>query len=204
MLEEVSPDASEEWRPVVGYEGLYDVSSLGRVRGVSGRGNQVPGRIKGFVVGNGGYLMVYLSNGPSRKYWYVHRLVIAAFAGPCPDDKEVNHIDAIRCNNKIGNLEYVTRSENWRHADKLGHKPRGIAHWNAKFTDKEILLIRALAKSMSVSALARRYKVNKKTMQRIVKRQTWTHLSGVFVGVWVGSLSFICEPVLPRLIYLSC
>lgn len=101
---------AEEWRPVVGYEGRYEVSNRGRLRGphwgvVKARNNR-------------GYRAVTLVDSPhgGRKTYSVHRLVMAAFVGPCPVDKQVNHIDGNKSNNYIENLEYVTQTENVRHA----------------------------------------------------------------------------------------
>lgn len=110
----------EEWRPVVGYEGIYDVSTHGRVRRVEDarRGGWKAGRIMQAGVTKLGYLYVNLFDGvhPNGKKSYVHVLVAAAHIGPKPIGKEVNHIDRDKTNNHVSNLEYKTHLENMEHS----------------------------------------------------------------------------------------
>lgn len=102
----------EEWRSVVGYEGLYQVSDEGRVR----RGGRV---LKRQHTANG-YPVVQLWRDGEPKTCLVHRVVAEAFIGTVPDGKEVNHRDGDKENATPSNLEYVTRSENSIHAYKTG------------------------------------------------------------------------------------
>lgn len=113
----------EEWRPVVGYEGWYEVSTEGRVRRVAaGTGTQVNRPVKP-QFDRYGYLYVLLSryHVPSRKM--VHQLVAAAYIGPRPDGYTVNHEDGNKTNNRPANLTYMTSAENTRHAIALGLRP---------------------------------------------------------------------------------
>lgn len=103
----------EEWKDIEGYDGDYQVSNLGRVRSFKrGYCNVLKG-----TVSNRGYKMVHLRSaikGP--KFLSVHRLVGKHFI-PNPENKpEINHKDGNKLNNKIVNLEWVTRTENFRHA----------------------------------------------------------------------------------------
>lgn len=103
--------AQEEWRDVVGFGGLYQVSSLGRVKSLS--------RKKIMPVHNtsNGYHQVHLYRAGKATYAYVHRIVADAFCSRLYDaQNEVNHIDGNRVNNKADNLEWCTRSENHRTA----------------------------------------------------------------------------------------
>ena len=116
----------EEWRPVVGWEGWYSVSNLGRVRRESmGRGSY-PGRIlKPRWNHLQRYPQVSLSRGNKVTPHYIHRLVAMAFLGSSPAGKEqINHRDGDRTNNAVSNLEFVTSSENVRHALRLGLRRR--------------------------------------------------------------------------------
>jgi len=120
----------ENWKPITGYEGFYEVSDLGRVRRVSGYVNsglkhntkvyRKGGVLKPHIKRNG-YLTVDLSKAYEVKTVSVHRLVATAFCEK-PNGKEyVNHKNSIRTDNRATNLEWVTASENTLHAAKLGH-----------------------------------------------------------------------------------
>lgn len=118
------PIVSEEWRPVVGYEGFYEVSNLGRVRSVDrviedawGRQCSLRGVLRKPYVSPKGYPLVRLSVGNVRKYFTVHRLVAIAFLGPPPLGKEVCHTDGDKLNPRADNLRWGTPSEN--QADNL-------------------------------------------------------------------------------------
>lgn len=110
----------ELWQPVRGYEGLYEVSNLGAVR------NVVTGRLKSSSPRKAGYLTLGLSKGGVAQTVDVHRLVMDAFVGPCPPGCNVNHKDGVKTNPALDNLEYVSFSQNSRHAIEAGlWKPLG-------------------------------------------------------------------------------
>lgn len=111
----------EEWRPVVGWESLYEVSNMGRIRSFSrvcwnGRVEwTMPSRIMHDYAVRG-YRYVTLNTGKKPVNMYVHRLVAMAFI-PNPENKEqVNHIDYNRVNNVLENLEWATAVENLGHS----------------------------------------------------------------------------------------
>lgn len=111
---------NEVWKQVEGYEGYYEVSNLGEVRSVKRKGykNKVLNK------GNGttGYWIVVLCKDGLQKTRAVHRLVAKAFI-PNPENKpQVNHIDSNRKNNRVDNLEWVTPSENSKHAYDSGSR----------------------------------------------------------------------------------
>jgi len=116
------------WRPVVGYEGLYEVSSWGSVRSLDrpSRNGQGPTVKRGLILkmpinhANGGYREVglYSTQGDSRT-WKVHQLVCAAFRGSCPPGQECRHLDGDSLNCCSTNLAWGTRSENRR--DTVDH-----------------------------------------------------------------------------------
>ena len=113
--------SNETWRPVVGYEDWYSVSDHGRVKG---RGRDwshtaTPRYILKPSPDSKGYPMVTLCHPRSTRK--THRLVAAAFIGPCPPGLQVNHKNGVKADNRPSNLEYVTPKENIRHAiDVLG------------------------------------------------------------------------------------
>lgn len=102
---------SEVWKPVPGYEGLYEASSLGRIRSL-GNGRNVKGRILVQVFGNTEYLRVCLYKNKTKSMKSVHRLVYSAFYGPIPPGMEVNHINEDKTDNRLENLNLMTRTEN--------------------------------------------------------------------------------------------
>lgn len=117
---------SEEWRPVV-QDPLYEVSNFGRVRSLDAciwYGPRVgfgirKGRILKPSIDGCGYLTVRLSG---KKTAAVHRLIAAAFLGPCPDGQEVRHLDGNRADPVLKNLKYGTPKQN--HQDSYLHGTR--------------------------------------------------------------------------------
>ena len=109
---------NEEWRDVVGYEGRYQVSSMGRVKSLERKdclGRTVKERIlKPGVVGSG-YLMISLCTGGKQKMFSVHRLVCQAFHENPDNKSDVNHINEDKTDNRACNLEWSTRKENINH-----------------------------------------------------------------------------------------
>lgn len=114
----------ERWKPVVGYEKEYAVSDQGRVASLPRLVNkETPpfvierkGKLLRQTRSRDGYLNVILYKDGTRKSFQVHRLVALAFI-PNPEDKEeVNHKDTRKQNNRVMNLEWMTRSENVKHA----------------------------------------------------------------------------------------
>ncbi len=121
------PANFESWLPVVGYEGLYEVSDLGRVRSLSrnrrdGRG-YLPGRVLRPGPQRRGYLTVSLTDADgcvrSRR---VHQLVLGAFVGPRADGMEVLHNNDVPGDNRLVNLRYGTRSDNQRDIYRNGRR----------------------------------------------------------------------------------
>lgn len=97
----------EQWLSVVGYEGLYEVSSLGRVKSLRS-GKIMTNKSRG----SHGYLSVVLSRDGYAKMFLVHRLVALAFLGAPAPDQEVLHWDDVSDNNTVTNLRWGTRSDN--------------------------------------------------------------------------------------------
>ena len=123
----------EEWRPVVGYEGLYEVSNMGRVKSVermkwNGKGYQkIPERILKTIENIWGYLLVNLYQDGKMKSCSVHRLVATAFLPNPYNLPVINHRDENKQNNIVSNLEWCTYSHNNTYNDrakKIGEKQR--------------------------------------------------------------------------------
>ena len=115
---------TELWLPVVGYEGFYEVSNMGRVRSLSRMANHrragfkrvVYGKVLSLTVGKrGGYLCVKLKDVGKPMCCKIHRLVALAWIKNPNNKPEVNHIDFDKTNNTVENLEWVTMMENKKH-----------------------------------------------------------------------------------------
>jgi hypothetical protein len=123
----------EQWRPVVGWEGYYEVSDHGRVRSVErlvrrkdGRTRAAPSRILGTPFAKtGGYPVVNLWRDNKGRVEKVHRLVLAAFVGPCPEGMEGCHNDGDPTNSHLDNLRWDTHSGNVQ--DTIGHGTNRLA-----------------------------------------------------------------------------
>jgi hypothetical protein len=125
-----------------------------------------------------GYLIVVLTEKKEKKTFYVHRLVMSTFNGV--SDLTVNHINGIKNDNRIKNLEYCSQSENLRHAYRTGlacHK--GENNNSAKLTKKDVMEIKTalLNPYFGINKdLARKYAVAPVTISNIKKGRIWAHV----------------------------
>jgi hypothetical protein len=144
-----------EWRAVVGYEGRYEVSSLGSIRciALSGRFPRIRELKSSLQFREGrrsSNLIVTLLDGAGvHKTRKVHVLVAAAFIGPRPTGLEINHRDGNTHNNALKNLEYVSHSENMRHSYRMGVHDRQMVVRNAA---RSALGVRGYADDTAVRA----------------------------------------------------
>ena len=110
---------NEIWKDIPEYEGLYQVSNLGRVKslerfrkGKNDSSTSVKEKIKKSVISRNGYCRVILWKESIGKWHCVHRLVYLAFNGPIPENMQVNHINEIKTDNRLENLNLMTPKEN--------------------------------------------------------------------------------------------
>lgn len=114
----------EVWKPVPGYEGLYEISNMGNVKSLARMKpyrdgfRRFPGGILKPNKINGGYRLVMLTNSHTRKGFLVHRLVAESFIENPNCLPQVNHIDGNKENNTVSNLEWCTAKENMLHSVK--------------------------------------------------------------------------------------
>lgn len=163
---------TESWRPVSGYEGRYEVSSWGRVRGLRS------GRILAATrAGRGRYPQVTLYDGSFRTR-RVHALVTEAFIGPRPPHTEVAHNDGDSANNNIENLRYTDKASN--ESDKLLHGTRacGVAHGRARLSEADVLAIRQrVHRGERVASVACAYGISRRHAYQLVRGERWAHLT---------------------------
>ena len=158
-----------EWRDVVGWEGIYEVSNHGDVRNtVTGKLRSTKGRVVGYPA------VTLKKKGRAQQTILVHALVAAAFIGPRPLKYDVMHIDGSRTNNRLDNLRYGTRSEN--NMDKVNHgtDSRGEKHYQAKLTEDIVREIRQ--GGFTDKEWAKHLGVSRQTVQDARTGRTWGHL----------------------------
>jgi len=160
----------EEWRAIKGYEGLYEVSNLGRVKSLKRK--RVP---KDYILKPSycRYLEVGLSKGRPRKQknFRVHRLVVETFIGDV-GSLTVNHIDGNKLNNRLDNLEIISRSENTKHAWETGiHKK--INYNSRKLIKEDVEFIKK--SSLKRVELAEMFNVSRQTINNVINNKTYIH-----------------------------
>ena len=179
----------EVWRAVPGWEGLYEVSNLGRARSLNrpgrpGVGHQPrKGRVmKSTSVGpsrsSDHYQVIWLKSNGKRKQCFLHRLVLEAFVGSAPEGWCCNHKDGDKENNALSNLEWCTPLENILHARRTGLRfDIGEDHPYAILTNKQVLSMRRMYKEgMTQTVLAEKFGTSLSTVHAIIKRRNWKHL----------------------------
>lgn len=177
----------EIWKPIAGFEGIYEISNLGRVKSL-GRFRRAKGsaviwmeeRIKVPSSQREGYIAQHLYKEGRGYKRYVHRLTAEAFLENPEGKPQVNHIDGNKLNNCADNLEWVTGSENCRHAidSELYQTARGEATGTAKLTEADVVEIRRMAASGYLHReIASIFGVGRKAVTKIVNRQRWAHVA---------------------------
>lgn len=182
----------EEWRDIKGYEGRYAVSCLGRIKALKRhcnsfrdgkivRYNYKPQIMKPSVKGKG-YLSVSLSKNKIKEQKYVHRIVAKCFILNTGNKPQVNHKNGIKTDNSVENLEWVTSSENLRHAISTGLRvfKNGENHHAAKIEDKTVLKIKHMLinSNLSIIEIAKFFCVSPNRVSKINNGYTHSKLTG--------------------------
>ena len=181
------------WVPIRGYEDLYELNEIGEVRRKTklivckdGRRKTIKSRLLKVSIGNHGYKCVTLSMSDKKKSFLVHRLIASHFMGPSlnPKETDINHKNGIKTDNRIENLEWITRGDNVRHAHKIGlHDLR-----KSKMRISKLCIANKISYGIAgeirfmyeVSGLSQKeigaiYGVSQPLVGRIVRNEIWTH-----------------------------
>lgn len=159
-------------KDVIGYEGLYKINDSGTVFSINRKIYLKP------FLNNSGYYRVNLRKNGSYKKHFVHRIVADNFIDNNENKNQINHINGIKTDNSVNNLEWSSRSDNQIHAYKTGlQKPsRGEINGHSLLKEKDVLEIRDLLKSEKASHIAKKYGVKTNTIYSIKYRISWRHL----------------------------
>lgn len=169
----------ELWKVVKNYPD-YEVSDKGQVRSYK----------KGYLHllkpgSNGNYPLVFLYNEKGRVVIYIHTLVLEAFVGFCPMYYEANHKDGHKANNYVSNLEWITSSQNKKHAYQMDlRRPTcnfkditGENHPHTKLKNKDVWMIKKLLwYEYSRKNIAKKFKVSYDVIRDIDRWRNWTHI----------------------------
>lgn len=179
---------NELWKPIKGFEGLYEISNFGRVKSLSRKRNKRGGGfywdkekiLKDHPTGTN-YRFVALCKEGKYKHYQVHRLVAIHFIDNPENKEQVNHLDGSRDNNHVDNLEWCTRAENYHHADSIGRikddRNRGENNGLSIMNEKKVLVIRKRReKGDSYKELSNEFNCSIGCIQGIVSRATWKHI----------------------------
>jgi len=174
----------EVWKPVVGYEGLYEVSSLGRLKrlprtaGAGEATRSLSEKIMKPGKHSFGYSQFTLTKGGETENVLLHRLVLEAFDGPPPSPGLLAlHGDGDPSNNRRNNLRWGTHKDNVEDSILHGTIYSGAKHHSSKLTDEDVHQIRRLADAGAPFAwIGSQYGIAYQNAARIGRRQVWRHL----------------------------
>lgn len=165
--------AHDQWKPVIGWERTHEISIDGDCRRIGSHKLLAKNIVKGYILYN-------LQDAGRKRMVPAHRMVLAAFVGPCPSGHVARHLDGTRDNNHVSNLRWGTVQEN---VDDRGHHGRnsgggrgsGLVHLHRKLTDDQIRAIRADRRKLR--EIASEYGVAVSTVWAIRRRASWASLA---------------------------
>lgn len=174
----------EIWKPIPRYEGIYEISNMGNVKSLSrervvgvwgGKTPVLKERILKLGADSSGYPTVKLYGNGMKRTPKVHRLVADAFIPNPHQKKEINHINGIKSDNRVENLEWCTRTENIRHADATGLRNcTGENNHTAKLRKEQVLQIKErLSDGANQTKLGIEYNVSASVINHIKTGRTW-------------------------------
>lgn len=179
---------TEVWKDVKGYEGLYQVSDMGRIKVMPrkfinklGRHFTVREVIKVCPLNHRGYNRAQLTNAlKEKKIYSVHRIVAQHFL-PNPDNlPEVNHKKGIKHDNRATEIEWCTKAYNEKHSFDTGLKPKGSKSPKSKLDETQVLtIVKCHKEGLSALHLASYFKVSRHAIIAITQGSNWNWLTKI-------------------------
>ncbi len=173
----------EIWKDIPDYVGLYQASNLGRIKSLAKWKNHPHSgmsfckeKIISEIQSKNRYHKVCLWKNGIKKSFMVHRLVAFCFIENPKMLKEINHINGLKDDNRVENLEWCTRSENVQHAFDNGLAKKGENHPDSRLTEQKVLAIRRLYKinpNFKKRKLARKLGICHMSLLKILKNKSW-------------------------------
>lgn len=162
--------SDEVYRSIRNYEGLYRVSNHGNVYSIRSKKLLRPRERAGY------YRVVLQDDGVTAQY-FIHRLVLETFVGPCPAGMECRHLNGDRIDNRVENLAWGTRQQNAYDRIAHGTQVRGMTHHKSKLTDSDVAEIRRrIAAGERGVDVARAFSITPAEVSKIKLRQVWPHI----------------------------
>lgn len=168
------------WKPVTGYQDIYEVSDAGRVRSlrrIDARGWRRKSVLLRPVTHKSGLrYVIFCKHGKMRTH-KIHRLMLEAFVSPCPEGMECRHLNGNPADNRLENLCWGTHKENMQDKHRHGTQPYGEKCFNAKLTKSVVKSLRSRKLAWGEQTrLAKKYGVTPSTINYIVHGKTWRNV----------------------------
>jgi hypothetical protein len=170
----------ENYKDIQGFEGYYQVSNLGNVKRLNSITSHSRRRREGVLKQykrKNGYSSVDLCVSGIKKTFLVHRLVAFTFLNNSKE--EVNHINGIKSDNRLENLEWNTRSENQLHSIRIGLRTsKGIKNSQSKLNESQVMEIRQMValNVMKKGDVAKKFNISAPTISDIISKRSWSHI----------------------------
>lgn len=171
--------SEELWRDIKEYEGLYQVSSHGRVRSLDRIDRRGQHRSSIILLSriNRGYHRIKLCKNGIEKHFQVHRLVLETFVGPCPEGMEGCHNDGIPTHNRLENLRWDTKKNNQADRKLHGTDTTGEENGFSKLKNSQVWFIKKmLFHGISYTKLSKMFGVGRSAIGSINSNKTWNHI----------------------------
>lgn len=175
LLSEFQKTEIELWRPIARRPD-YEISTLGRLRSFR---RDKAGRVRDSEINRHGYRQFVFTRNNQRQAVLVHRMVARAFLPNPLNLPEVNHKTFVKADCRLGNLEWMTRGDNVRHAARYlpPTEVRGSKHGRSKLKESDVLSIRKKRSNGERSQdIASQFGICKSTVNQVVARKIWTHI----------------------------